>query len=69
METNSDYIDKVLREIERLKENKKEYWFDFNVSKTEMQELVKIFSGIYEINLKPCRSCSGSKYDVTINLK
>lgn len=64
----SEYLEKTSKEIARLKSQKKEYWFDFDVSKEKMEEVIRYFSGMFEINVKPCKSCGGNKYDITIRL-
>ena len=64
------YIEKVKSEIERLLREGKEYWYDFDVSRTQMLLIMNNLSETYNIDVKPCRSCIGDKkYDVTIEIR
>lgn len=63
----SKYIHKVQGEIERLIENGKLYWYDFNLTRDKMMEITNYFSDIYEVEVIQCKSCN-EKYDVTISL-
>jgi hypothetical protein len=65
---SSKYIHKVQGEIDRLIENGKIYWYDFNLTKDKMMEITNHFSKLYEVEVVQCKSCSPPRYDLTISL-
>lgn len=64
----SDYIKKVEGEISHLLQTNKKYWFDFNVSTKDKNDILKYFGSKYSIEIKSCLSCGGTKHDVIINI-
>jgi hypothetical protein len=67
---SSLYIDKVQSEIDRLLENGKLYWYDFNLNHEQMNAIVNYFSELYDVEAVMCKSCGANnkKYDITITL-
>ena len=62
------YIEKVQTEIDRLLQEGKLYWYDFNLSHEKMVALTNYFSELYDVEAVRCKSCNYARYDVTITL-
>ena len=62
------YLEKVDAEIIRLRANNKRYWYDFGLTKEQRDILVSHFHGALNMEVKPCRSCHGNIFDITIEV-